>query len=1194
MGNSQSHSGEIHTYPRRGFWALVVTQAQGAFNDNLFQYIIIFYLIAQYSAGGTDANWNIGLGEWSVTLNMEENVQDVASLLFSLPFILFPAFFGALADKFSKQKIAVLTKYWEVGIMVLGGVAFYWGAPWFIWVLLFLMATQSTMFGPAKYGILPETLPEEKLSSSNGIIQMTTMGAIIAGIALAGPVYTMVKDMGVYRASFVLVFFSILGLSMAHFIMKPPAANPTKKLPMNPLVPWSGMGQYFKAIWSDRILFNVVVGYTYFWFAGLMVRNNLVAFSNGTLGINEALTSYFLASVTIGIGFGALGAGFLSRGKIEMGLVPIGAVGMGVFALLLAVPAEVYGATVLPFCDQVLVGILGMPAPAFDAGNVTAGYYVLLQLLVFGLGLFAGVFDVPLAAALQQYSPKSMKGGIIATTNMLTFLFMSVGSVLMIVLRSAGLNPYEVFGVCAIMSLFMGGYIVYRLPLLVLRAYLWVLANTKYRIKVLGRENVPELGGALMVANHMSMVDLLVLLASNDRRVRYVVGKDVLRVSWMARVVKMADIITYDPDSESDVARMVAECRKAMSAGEVVCLTTEGPLKADGERCLAQTDYRRFVEGLDVPVVPLHMDMIWGKLYRFDGDELVRLKPTRKKYPIQVHYGASLEGPLTREVLYHEIRRLGTEAYFERPLETQILHRGFIKAARRNLFSPAIADGVSGQLNYFKALVGSIVFARKLKKIVGDEETVGIVVPPSVGGVLTNLALTMLGRVGVNLNYTMSNAGIASCIDQCNIKTVLTSKKVLERLPLELPGKVVYLEDIKESVKGSDRIVAMLLALLTPIVLLEKVLGTLKRDQEDLVTVIFSSGSEGDPKGVMLSHRNVSNNMETGLEVFPHNRETCVVGYLPLFHSFGYMVTIWLVLCNGLRAMYHTSPLECKIIGKMVEEYKGTLMVGTSTLLQGFIRRCTPEQFKTLDFVVTGAEKLAPRVRLAFKDRFGVEPLEGYGTTECAPGVAVNIPDRVSPGFCYLGTRHGTIGRLLPSQSAKVTDPDTGKELPMGEAGLLHIKGPNIMQGYLNQPEKTSEVLVDGWYATGDIASLSEDGFITITDRLSRFSKIAGEMVPHNKIEEVMHSLLELTEQALVVASVPDEKKGERLVVLHVLENGQLEELQRKLGDSELPNLWIPRANAFYKIDEIPVLATGKMDIKAAKEMASSLAGGDA
>ena len=291
----------------------------------------------------------------------------------------------------------------------------------------------------------------------------------------------------------------------------------------------------------------------------------------------------------------------------------------------------------------------------------------------------------------------------------------------------------------------------------------------------------------------------------------------------------------------------------------------------------------------------------------------------------------------------------------------------------------------------------------------------------------------------------------------------------------------------------------------------------------------------------------------------------------------------------GIRGIYHPNPLEPKIIGNLIQKYGGSIMICTPTFLQSFIRRCEPDQLKSLDYVVGGAEKLPERVRLAFKDKFGNDPVEGYGTTECAPGVSVNIPDCGSPGFFVCGLKHGTIGRPMTGQTVRVVDPDTGVELPTGEGGLLLVKGPNVMLGYLDDPKKTASVIKDGWYATGDIAALDEDGFITITDRLARFSKIAGEMVPHTRIEEILHEFLGLTEQSLVVAGVPDHSKGERLVVLHTLTDEQLDELLRKIGESDLPNLWRPRPTAFYRIEAIPVLGTGKMDLKLVKKMALTL-----
>jgi acyl-[acyl-carrier-protein]-phospholipid O-acyltransferase/long-chain-fatty-acid--[acyl-carrier-protein] ligase len=596
------------------------------------------------------------------------------------------------------------------------------------------------------------------------------------------------------------------------------------------------------------------------------------------------------------------------------------------------------------------------------------------------------------------------------------------------------------------------------------------------------------------------------------------------------------------------------------------------------------------VDGIDTAVIPVHIDRLWGTVYKVDNGKFTWVRPPKMPYLIQVAYGPALTVVPTRNAVREAIMTIGTDAYFSRPLRHRLLHHGFIRMARRHLGKSAIADTTSGDLSYFKALVGSIVFTRKLKKLLGPEEMVGVLVPPTVGGALTNIAITMLGRVPVNLNYTATNETLESCGKQCNIKQVLTSRKFMERLTqMKPPGEVIFLEDIKDSVKGSDRIVAMLLALLAPTWLLDRLHSQGRRNSEDLATIIFSSGSEGDPKGVMLTHRNVIANAETVLEVFPHDKQSVIIGYLPFFHSFGFTVTLWLALCNGVKGIYHPNPLEPKVIGNLSQEHHGSVMIGTSTFLQNFIRRCTPEQFAALKFVVAGAEKLSPRVREAFKEKFGVEPLEGYGTTECAPAVTVNIPDCVSPGFHGHYCKHGTIGRPFPGQSVRVVDPDTREILGEGQSGLLQVKGPNIMKGYLGQPERTAKVLQDGWYDTGDIAAIDEEGFIRITDRLARFSKIGGEMVPHTTVEEKLHDLLALTDQMMAVASVPDEQKGERLVVLHTLSDEQLDDLISRLDQIALPNLWIPRARAFYRIEELPVLATGKMDIRAVKRMAAAL-----
>jgi acyl-[acyl-carrier-protein]-phospholipid O-acyltransferase/long-chain-fatty-acid--[acyl-carrier-protein] ligase len=1191
-------------YRPRGFWALVVTQFQGAFNDNLYQYFIMFFALGVFASmpGGGGV---VTVPFTGTEIKPDVWIPNVATFVLALPFLFFPGFFGSLADRYSKQRVALATKYIEVGIMFAAGYAFWLGNPYLVFFIFFLMAAQSAMFGPTKYGILPEIIPEARLSWANGIMQMTTIISIILGTILGGVVYGYFDTNGlpIWSTAGVLIGFSVLGILSGHFITKAPAANPAQPITLNP---WAGMARYGGVIWNDRILFNVVLGYIYFWFAGALMRNALFAFCTNTLGLSSGATTIIIGMTAIGIAIGALSAGFLSRSRIELGLVPISSIGLAFSTLLVAVPAAYYG----PYFFEPLAGILDIVglkgvvsglvfgiagAVGFGADPLMAPYLVWLMFLALSMGFWAGVFDVPLAASIQHRAPHGMKGGIIAATNMCTWFGIAGASVFLLVLSAFGMQSHEVFLITALLSLGMGAYIVLRVPHLIVRTVLWVLGNTLYRVRTLFRENMPDTGPALLVCNAMSFIDVLFIIASNDREIRCVVGKDIEKHPWMARVAKMTGMILVDPNgSQQHITDAYREARGVLAKGGVLLVSLEGPFDEDDHPTRLHNDFAGLIHESGAPVVPVYIDRLWGMVYRYENNRFVWPKLAKCPYIIQVSYGANLPAATSRAEANQGICEVGMRARFERPLRHEILHRGFVRCARKNLRKVAIADEGTGALTYFKTLVGSIAFARKLKVILGPEEMVGVLVPPTVGGALTNIALQLLGKVPVNLNYTANNETLESCARQCGITQVLTADKFLKRLTqLKVPGETILLEDIKESVTGKDRIIAMLIGLLAPMWLLERILGTPKKTTEDLATIIFSSGSEGEPKGVMLTHRNVLTNVEQGFEVFPHDEKTALVGFLPFFHSFGFSITLWMVVTNGLKGIYHPNPLEPKVIGKLIEDHQGTLIIGTSTFLQNFVRRCTPEQLATLEFVVAGAEKLAERVREAFKAKFGVEPLEGYGTTECAPAVSVNVPDCISPGFHSRQCKHGTIGRPLPGDCVRTIDPDTRQILPLGESGLLQVKGPNIMRGYLGQPERTAKVLEDGWYDTGDIAQVDADGFIRITDRLARFSKIAGEMVPHTTVEEKLHALLGLTDQSLAVASVPDAQKGERLVVLHILTDAQLEELTAHLDECDLPNLWIPRAKAFYRIEEIPVLATGKMDIKTVKKMAREFDLGD-
>jgi acyl-[acyl-carrier-protein]-phospholipid O-acyltransferase/long-chain-fatty-acid--[acyl-carrier-protein] ligase len=469
---------------------------------------------------------------------------------------------------------------------------------------------------------------------------------------------------------------------------------------------------------------------------------------------------------------------------------------------------------------------------------------------------------------------------------------------------------------------------------------------------------------------------------------------------------------------------------------------------------------------------------------------------------------------------------------------------------------------------------------------------VGLLLPPSVAGAAANIGALLAGKVPVNLNYTVSKAVMDSCIAQCEIDTVITSRQFLEKLKLTQPQSSVFLEDLKQKRTRGRVFSAALRALFLPAGLLQRSLGCASsvRDVDELATIIFSSGSTGDPKGVMLSHHNITSNLEGMSQAFTTTRKDRIMGILPFFHSFGFTGTLWLPLVHGMGAVYHPNPFDARLIGGLVARYRATILLATPTFLQSYLRRCNPEDFGSLHFVMVGAEKLSDRLGFAFEDRFGIRPKEGYGCTECSPIVCVNVPDFRAPGFFQVGGKRGRIGHPLPGISVRIVDPETHEPLPIGTPGLLLVKGPNVMLGYLNRPEKTAEVLQDGWYSTGDLAALDNDGFLTITDRLSRFSKIGGEMVPHLKVEEALQNLVGGTEITFAVTGVPDERKGERLVVLHTLGEAKLKEVQAGLANAGLPNLWTPRPNAFFRVEKIPVLGTGKLDLRTIREQALNLA----
>jgi len=518
-----------------------------------------------------------------------------------------------------------------------------------------------------------------------------------------------------------------------------------------------------------------------------------------------------------------------------------------------------------------------------------------------------------------------------------------------------------------------------------------------------------------------------------------------------------------------------------------------------------------------------------------------------------------------------------------------VLQRRMLRACRSAADRLKMADSLGTRVTGRELLIRILAARSVLKRVLAsDEKMVGVLLPPTVGGAVVNAALALLGRVAVNLNYTTSQSILDVCIERAGLKHVISSPAFLDRISLSLGDTLLDAAALRSQLTVFDKACAFFHATVTPLGLLDRLLGLDRIRPADVLTVIFTSGSTGDPKGVVLTEENVGSNVRAIDALLHLSAADVALGVLPFFHSYGYTTTLWTPLTLDPAVAYHADPRDGKIVGKLAREYHATILMATPTFLRIYMRRTPPEDFSTLEVVFGSAEKMPKDVCDAFEARFGVRPSEAYGATELSPLVAANVPlSRHVPGRPP-DARDGTVGQPIPGCRARITDREGRHEVPVGTEGMLWISGPNVMQGYLNRPDLTAKVVQDGWYCTGDIARLDADGFITITGRESRFSKIGGEMVPHLTIEEAVNQALGAAdgEMLAVVTSVPDAVKGERLVVFHLPTDRDPRAIIKSLSQRGLPNLWVPSADCFAQIEEMPLLGSGKLDLRLLSEMA--------
>ena len=706
------------------------------------------------------------------------------------------------------------------------------------------------------------------------------------------------------------------------------------------------------------------------------------------------------------------------------------------------------------------------------------------------------------------------------------------------------------------------------------------LVRCFYRVTALGLENLPS-GGFLLLPNHISWVDALVLQLACPRPIRYVIDEEYYHKTILHPLLRVLGCIPINTHHSHPAVRLATE---KIADGEIVCVFPEGRLERTGVLLRLQRGYELIARHANAEVVPVWLDQLWGSIFSFQGGKFFRKLPKRVRYPVTIAFGKPLKADDANvATVREELLKLGEFCFSRRPSLDRHLAEECVRGLKRRPFATAVIDGLDhSTLSRSKLLGAAAALSRFLRRQFADER-IAIVLPANKGSMMANLAVTLAGKVPVDLNFTIGRAANESCCGRANLRVAISATQFMERIKdFPWPERVLKLDELMPRMKRQI-IFWWLISILLPTRLLLQLLQIPKEGGHTEAVLLFTSGTTGEPKGVVVSHRNVVGNVSQFRQLLDAKKNDAILASLPFFHTFGSTVTLWYPLIEGVRIVTYPNPLEAARCAALIERYKLTFLLATPTFLRVYLRKAQPHQLRSLRLTIAGAEKLPLDLARHFEERFGKRVFEGYGLTETAPVVSVNLPEplpNVEPT-----SRLYSVGRMAPGIAAEIREAETDRKLSLHETGMLWLRGVNIFEGYLHDPKQTAEVLRDGWLKTGDIGRFDEDGFLYIEGRLSRFSKIGGEMVPHEAVENKIVDLLGLSgrdERPLAVVGVQDEAKGEALVLLSAVDV-DLCELRKELHEAGIPNLWIPKH--VQRVESIPVLASGKLDLKKCKEL---------
>lgn len=1099
----------------------------------------------------------------------------IVNALILLPFILLFSPAGFFSDRFPKNKVMRFSAWAGVAITLLITACYYAGWFWAAFGLTFMLAIQSAIYSPAKYGYIKELVGTEKLAHANGAVQATTIVGILLGTFVFSGFFeillmerstetTTVILERIAPLGWLLVLLASIELVFSYRLPQQSRPDTSKTFSVPRYLKLGYLQHNLRALRGRPVIWLSIVGLSTFWAISQVLLAAFPDFAETRLAeTNTLVIQGLLACSGLGIIIGAILAGRFSKKHIETGLIPLGALGIAITLAL------------LPMLNS----------------------YTALAINFTVLGMMGGLFMIPLNALIQYHAKEQELGTVLAGNNwvqnvtMLSFLGLTVA------FAYFGLNSTMLLSLLTIVAVIGTGYTVKQLPHSFVRFLVSLLFKHRYRIDVLNFHHLPARGGVLLLGNHISWIDWALVQIACPRPVRFVMQREIYNRWYLKPLLSRLGMI---PISAGNSKEALARINELLQQGEVVCLFPEGAISRNGHLGKFHSGYERTVEGVDnAVIVPFYLRGLWGSAFsRSAGklrDETSLLdRSLGKRRDIIVAFGEPL--PLTTKTpeLKQKVFELSVSAWEQHTHHLDPLALTWLKTAKRNRFQHFMVDGEGTTFSYGRTLAATLAFAKAMRAYT-NETNVGLVLPASSASLISNMAVLLNGQTTVNINYTSSVGAVQASLRSAAITTVFTSKRFMGKLEqrgiaietMLADTRIVFLEDVKAELNKWDLLKAMLLSLL-PAELIYWLLGR-QCKLDDPAAILFSSGSEGTPKGIVLSQRNIIANCKQISDVLDTRSSDVFMNSLPPFHSFGLTVTTMMPMLEGIPVVCHPDPTDVVGIAKAIARYRATVLCGTATFLRLYTRnsKVEPLMLDSLRIVVAGAEKLQERVRGEFEMKFNKKIFEGYGTTETTPVISVNIPDMLDTVYWKLqkGNQPGSVGMPLPGSSIRIVDPETLETLPQGEDGLILVSGTQLMLGYLNDPEKTAQAIVTldnrRWYKTGDKGHLDEDGFLTIVDRYSRFAKIGGEMISLGAVEEKARNIFDNPDIELAAVALSDEKKGERIILCVAGSSADTTpaELRQQLLNGGMEGLMLPAE--IQVMPELPKLGTGKMDYKA-------------